>query len=150
MVSAMSETFFLLTTRAMGSGCAVHLIHRGDRVGGRPLVERPSSHTTVRTVRYTAVQPHMCKILAPNSFFPLTAVGAPRFCISFVFHTICLQEALVSKVFCFQHTNYLQVFTQDFAIVRPFPDSSGTMVSADFLQFVVTTAYLCRLQDLPG
>jgi hypothetical protein len=27
-----------------------------NRVGGRPLFERPSSHTTVRTVRYTAVQ----------------------------------------------------------------------------------------------
>lgn len=27
-----------------------------DRVGGYPLVEQPTSHTTVRTVRYTAVQ----------------------------------------------------------------------------------------------
>jgi hypothetical protein len=26
-----------------------------NRVGGRPLIERPTSHTTVRTVRYTAV-----------------------------------------------------------------------------------------------
>ena len=27
-----------------------------NRVGGYPLVEQPTSHTTVRTVRYTAVQ----------------------------------------------------------------------------------------------
>ncbi len=27
-----------------------------NRVGGFPLVEKPTSHTTVRTVRYTAVQ----------------------------------------------------------------------------------------------
>ena len=27
-----------------------------DRVGGHPLVEWPTSHTTVRTVRYTAVR----------------------------------------------------------------------------------------------
>lgn len=35
-------------------------INRGqgnnDRVGGYPLVEQPTSHTTVRTVQYTAVQ----------------------------------------------------------------------------------------------
>jgi hypothetical protein len=28
---------------------------RSNRVGGCPLVEQPASHTTVRTVRYTAV-----------------------------------------------------------------------------------------------
>ena len=28
----------------------------GNRVGGCPLIEQPTSHTTVRTVRYTAVQ----------------------------------------------------------------------------------------------
>ena len=27
-----------------------------NRVGGCPLIEQPTSHTTVRTVRYTAVQ----------------------------------------------------------------------------------------------
>ena len=27
-----------------------------NRVGGYPLIEQPTSHTTVRTVRYTAVQ----------------------------------------------------------------------------------------------
>jgi beta-glucosidase len=32
------------------------LIIRNNRVGGHPLLEWPSSHTTVRTVRYTAVQ----------------------------------------------------------------------------------------------
>ena len=38
-------------------GCAVyrHQISLRNRVGGRSLVERPTSRTTVRTVRYTAV-----------------------------------------------------------------------------------------------
>ena len=72
-----------------------------DRVGGRPLVERPSSHTTVRTVRYTAVQPHRCKILAPNSFFSLTAVGAPRFCVSFVFQLSFHRKPLFSRYSAF-------------------------------------------------
>ena len=36
--------------------CALHEIFIPDRVGGYPLVEQPTSHTTVRTVRYTAVQ----------------------------------------------------------------------------------------------
>ena len=31
-------------------------IRKSNRVGGHPLVEWPTSHTTVRTVRYTAVQ----------------------------------------------------------------------------------------------
>ena len=38
-------------------------------------------------------------------------------------------------------------------IVQPFTDfffPSGTMASADFLQFVVTTHFFMRLQDLPG
>ena len=30
--------------------------HYNNRVGGYPLIEYPTSHTTVRTVRYTAVQ----------------------------------------------------------------------------------------------
>ena len=33
------------------------IAHAGrNRVGGCPLIEQPTSHTTVRTVRYTAVQ----------------------------------------------------------------------------------------------
>ena len=36
---------------------------------------------------------------------------APRFCIPLVFHTFSLQEALVSSVFCFHHTDLLPVFT---------------------------------------
>ena len=45
------------------------------------------------------------------SFFPFAAVCAPRFCIPLVFHTFSLQEALVSSVFCFHHTDLLPVFT---------------------------------------
>jgi predicted nucleic acid-binding protein len=34
----------------------VDFLITGNRVGGCPLFGQPSSHTTVRTVRYTAVQ----------------------------------------------------------------------------------------------
>jgi hypothetical protein len=34
----------------------VALVIRANRVGGRSLIGRPTSHTTVRTVRYTAVR----------------------------------------------------------------------------------------------
>jgi len=61
---------------------------RNNRVGGRPLLERPSSHTTVRTVRYTAVQQVPCKISnhlarSRSSSYLLSMFGNPsvsKFC----------------------------------------------------------------------
>ena len=52
----LSEIIYLILT---GEKPAITSLPENDsenRVGGRPLVGRPSSHTTVRTVRYTAVQ----------------------------------------------------------------------------------------------
>ena len=37
-----------------------------NRVRGCPLFEQPTSHTTVRTDRYTAVQPHKCVLRASS------------------------------------------------------------------------------------
>ena len=53
-----------------------------NRVGDRPLIERSSSHTTVRTDRYTAVQQipcsnSSCVNLLRNSSKRLTILGNP-------------------------------------------------------------------------
>ena len=45
----------------------------------------------------------VCTVLSVN----LSTFGTARFCILFVFHTIHLQEAAVSGVFCFHHTDLL-------------------------------------------
>ena len=74
----------------------------------------------------------------------------------FVFRTIPLRAAFLQEVFCFLHVDPLPPQYLGLTIVRSFPEFfPGTMTSADFLQFVVTThffqyVYFMRLQDLPG
>ncbi len=53
-----NESFDQITMHRFGGGYLFGeaLVINDNRVGGYPLVEQPTSHTTVRTVRYTAVQ----------------------------------------------------------------------------------------------
>mgnify|MGYP006914959408 CR=1 FL=1 len=61
----------------------------------------------------------------------------------FVFRTIPLQAAFLPEVFCFLHVDLLPPKYLGLTIVRSFPEffPPGTMTSADFLQFVVTTHF---------
>ena len=65
----------------------------------------------IRSVQVIPVQYRFQQVTCTVSFFPFAAACAPRFCIPLVFHTFSLQEALVSSVFCFHHTDLLPVFT---------------------------------------
>ena len=66
----------------------------------------------------------------------------------FVFRTIPLRAAFLQEVFCFLHVDPLPPQYLGLTIVRSFPEFfPGTMTSADFLQFVVTTHFfrICLL-----
>ena len=45
-----------LQSMSLINGLIRNILPSRNRVGGYPLAEQPTSHTTVRTVRYTAVQ----------------------------------------------------------------------------------------------
>lgn len=98
-------------------------------------------HTLVGSVQVLPVQ-YPFKQVCTVRFFGFPIVNAPRSCILFAFRAITLQVALVFKIFCFQHIDHLRP-SFGLTIVQPFPRVSfltpGTMASADFSQFVVTT-----------
>jgi hypothetical protein len=59
------------------------MYERGNRVGGTGLFPVPTSHTTVRTVRYTAVLQVEGDILSPLCFRFLSSKGKsaiPHYC----------------------------------------------------------------------
>jgi hypothetical protein len=134
-----------------------------NRVGGRPLFERPSSHTTVRTVRYTAVQWITCstsyylpipdiQVIPDIHFVRTVSLRAFRYCnalrslSALGFHPAPLNTAGSHRFLLSTRCRYLPS-TREPSIVRPFPLSSfrlsggppcGTMAFADFLHFSYT------------
>jgi hypothetical protein len=151
------------------SACICFLIHCTNRVGGCPLFEQLSSHTTVRTVRYTAmaVQWIACStsyylpipdshVITGNRFVHTVSVRAFQYLnalhsLSFLgFHPPSLKSA-GSLVFCFHHavvTFHSLVSLSSFGpshsvrspSTRDFP-LYGTMVSADFLHLSYTVPH---------
>ena len=77
-----------------------------NRVGGHPLVEWPTSHTTVRTVRYTAVRLELATqvvtYLNAVSFFFRRGRTTVHSCVVFSFQLIFPQVILCKRlaVFC--------------------------------------------------
>ena len=87
-----------------------------NRVGDCSLFEQSTSHTTVRTVRYTAVQIPSC-LICIVSFSVVPSSNTRHSCIPFAFHAISLQAVL--SVFCFHHVGLLSPVTQDWYLFSP-------------------------------
>ena len=122
-----------------------------NRVGDCSLFEQSTSHTTVRTVRYTAVQIPSC-LICIVSFSVVPSSNTRHSCIPFAFHAISLQAVL--SVFCFHCVGLLSPVTQDWYLFSPSRQKkNGTMTSADFSQQAllrISDFLLCVCETSPG